>query len=219
MFDPNANFLEIFRLDDDDPNEDEYPVQELDLLSTMSHDYQDEVFPIFNENQNEEPPPDRLEDPPRDNQSLIRPPVDFNYVQEYTPQTHISTCILNFPKFKNQCGVALFSNSSNEGFGFNCMEGRFFWMNQKHPKRKISLSDDQKKFKDQFYAIFEKGKKFDKSILKKIHEFMKEELKIPSILREEYRRIDLYFKHFYEYKDIIIPFLKKNKKDILNKCF
>lgn len=172
-----------------------------------------EDFPIYDENQDE---PNPIFNENKDDEHLSNLLGPSNNVPSFQVPS-LDCRSSNSSNFANQCGNALpmFFTPANAGFvACSSMKGGFFKMNQKHLKRKIFLSDGERKFKAQIYTILNKGRKFDKYILKSIHDFMKDKLNIPTMVREEFRRIDLYFKHFYKYEDRIIPFLKNNKEDI-----
>lgn len=83
------------------------------------------------------------------------------------------------------------------------------------PKRKVHLSDIALDFKNGFYSIFTYKKKFDKKYVKDIHNsYISKILNLDQISREEYRRIDLYFKKYAKYKDQILNLLRKHQGEI-----
>ena len=87
------------------------------------------------------------------------------------------------------------------------------------PKRKIDLSRTEMSFKDRFYAIFTTKKKFEKNLVRIIHNHIRKQLGLRTMSREEYRRIDLYFQHFAKYSETIIPYLSNHREEIYRKFF
>ena len=88
------------------------------------------------------------------------------------------------------------------------------------PKRRVELDNDEQEFKNKYYSIFTNYKKFDKVYVKKIHNlFLMDHFNFNKIIREEYRRIDLYFKHYSQYKDSILDFLQEHKTEITKVVF
>ena len=88
------------------------------------------------------------------------------------------------------------------------------------PKRRVELDNDEQEFKNKYYSIFTNYKKFDKVYVKKIHKlFLMDHFNFNKIIREEYRRIDLYFKHYSQYKDSILDFLQEHKTEISKVVF
>ena len=68
----------------------------------------------------------------------------------------------------------------------------------RNPKRSVDLSEHEQYFKDQYYKIFVSRKKFEKKLVRQIHNLVlvKEIKNLKKMDREEYRRIDLYFKKY-----------------------
>ncbi|KAK8892872.1 hypothetical protein M9Y10_030123 [Tritrichomonas musculus] len=86
----------------------------------------------------------------------------------------------------------------------------------RNPKRSVDLSEHEQYFKDQYYKIFVSRKKFEKKLVRQIHNLVlvKEIKNLKKMDREEYRRIDLYFKKYSPWQEQIFRVLKKHKKMI-----
>lgn len=82
-------------------------------------------------------------------------------------------------------------------------------------KRKIKLSKKAKLFKNAFYQIFTTKKRFPKKLVQKIHEFVSKFIPINKISRDQIRCIDLYFKEFACFSELIISFIQNNRLKIL----
>lgn len=86
----------------------------------------------------------------------------------------------------------------------------------RNPKRSVDLSEHEQYFKDQYYKIFVSRKKFEKKLVRQIHNLVlvKEIKNLKKMDREDYRRIDLYFKKYSPWQEQIFRVLKKHKKMI-----
>ena len=85
---------------------------------------------------------------------------------------------------------------------------------KKKPKRKVHLSDDAIVFKNYYFSLFTKKKKFPKEYVKVIHKYMMKYIKLPKMTRDQVRCSDLYFQDFEPYQLEILSFLKANQKQI-----
>ena len=83
-------------------------------------------------------------------------------------------------------------------------------------KRKIDLSKEANTFKSFFYQIFTSKKKFDKKLVKNIHNLIAPHCNLRKISREEFRSIDLYFKEFSNSQEQILIYLHQHKENILD---
>ena len=90
---------------------------------------------------------------------------------------------------------------------------------KKKTKRKINLSESAETFKNKYYSIFTRKKKFSKKIVKQIHEFMRFNLGLPKMTREEVRCSDIYFQNYEPFKIKILTFLIRNQRKIYYYCF
>lgn len=85
------------------------------------------------------------------------------------------------------------------------------------PKRKVDLSEDALHFKNEFYSVFVKKKKFEKRLVKIIHnEILAKDCVLKPMTREEGRRIDLYFQNYASLSKKIISCLKARKNEIIS---
>lgn len=113
---------------------------------------------------------------------------------------------LGFPVFGNYKRSNIFKKNSSRSSYLNS-------------SRKVSLSQDEQKFKNDFYNVFGK-KRFNKFILRKIHNnYLVPNLKIKEIERNEFRSINTYFHHRFSRMDEIIKFLNENKNELRRNCF
>lgn len=83
------------------------------------------------------------------------------------------------------------------------------------PKKKVELTSDGLNYKKAFIECFTKDKRFSKSKVEKIHKYIQERIEIPHFNREHRRCVTLYYNNFAKYKNIIIPFIRQNKNEIL----
>lgn len=83
-------------------------------------------------------------------------------------------------------------------------------------QKKVELSDDECDFKYNFYQILTSKKRFAKTIVRDIHNYMsKNYFKFQKMTRNQFRNIDLYFHDYSKYKEQILIYLKNNKELIL----
>lgn len=82
-------------------------------------------------------------------------------------------------------------------------------------KTKVRLSDNQQDFKDNFYQMFTSKKKFDKKLVRGIHNNICAHFNFKKMTRDQYRMIDLYFKEYAKYSQQILIYLRDNKEEIL----
>lgn len=85
------------------------------------------------------------------------------------------------------------------------------------PKRKVDLSHNELSFKDRFYAIFTTKKKFEKKLVKQIHDYIRKPFGFERMSREEFRRIDIYFRNYAKYSPQILSYLILHKEEIFDK--
>lgn len=85
------------------------------------------------------------------------------------------------------------------------------------PKRKVDLSQSELSFKDRFYAIFTTKKKFEKKLVKQIHDFIRKPFGFERMSREEFRRIDIYFQNYAKYSSQILGYLILHKEEIFDR--
>ena len=77
------------------------------------------------------------------------------------------------------------------------------------------LTSAGRKFKRDFIREFTKAKMLSKVIVERIHRYIGFRIDIPHFKREHRRRIALYFNEFAKYYNIIIPFIRQHKNEIL----
>ena len=83
---------------------------------------------------------------------------------------------------------------------------------KRKPKTKVILSENAELFKNYYFSIFTKKKKFSKGIVREIHEFIRRPLKLPKMTRDEMRCSDLYFKNYEPNSLKILCFLRMNRQ-------
>lgn len=86
----------------------------------------------------------------------------------------------------------------------------------KNLKNRVDFSQKQENFRSSYYLLLLRKKKvFDKSYVKKIHDYMRGFLHFPPMTRKQFRTISYYFKDYAAYDSQIISFLNDHKNDIL----
>ena len=83
-------------------------------------------------------------------------------------------------------------------------------------KRKSILSDQAQNFKDAYYLVFTKKKKFPKPIIWEIHKLIQEPLHLMKINRDIIRDNDKYFETFSYNLTSIIQYLQIHKDHIIS---
>ena len=95
--------------------------------------------------------------------------------------------------------------------------GYEFHIRDKHKpyhKRKSTLSKQAQIFREAFFLIFTKKKKFPKTIIWEIHKLIQEPLNLKNINRDIIRDNDKYFENFVNESTNIIHYLQNNKEQI-----
>lgn len=204
-----------FYFDDSNSSTEEEPP--INVFSDDECDLTQAIPPNFSRNDIEHPPPDltlecKEEPPPLFNFNFTNQKVDINFAY----RTNFYPVVPPDQPFYLQQSAPMILNSLNKEFAnsFNLANSKPFKV-AKQPKRKVSLSAKEQKFKKNLYSVFTSKKKFPKECLKKIHdEHIAIDLDIPKMSREQLRRIDLYFRDFASFSDLIIPYLKQNKGEL-----
>lgn len=112
----------------------------------------------------------------------------------------------NFPQdfFQNDNDLTL--NNSNKTANHN---------NESKSMQKVILDENDQSFKNNFYSIFTKKKRFNKNIVKEIHNcILVPILGFQPMTRNEFRCIARYFRNHSYMKEQIINCLKENKAKI-----
>lgn len=86
---------------------------------------------------------------------------------------------------------------------------------------RMEFANSKNEFKDQYYKIFVKRKRFSKEYVRVIHNdhIVKYLPNIKKIRRYEFRNIDIYFQNYAFLKDEILKCLESHKKEILETVF
>ena len=88
--------------------------------------------------------------------------------------------------------------------------------NKKSRKRKLKLSQKAQYLKNNYYLVFTKKKKFPKTIIKKIHNIIKDPLNLKPMTREVVRFNDKYFEEYSNESFNIIQYLVLHREEILD---
>lgn len=84
-------------------------------------------------------------------------------------------------------------------------------------KKSWSLTENEIKFKKEYYSIFTSRRRFNKMIVRKIHDILRNHFCFRAMQREELRSVNIYFKNYAFYSSTILNFLR-TKKDYIIKC-
>ncbi|KAK8849350.1 hypothetical protein M9Y10_018746 [Tritrichomonas musculus] len=135
------------------------------------------------------------------------PPIQYSNENNEQPQS-------NENEMSNQPSVAWLDNNDND----NNQKRNSSGSRLRRPKTILSLSKEQKCFKDGYYKIFTSRKKFKKEYVVKIHnDILANILGFQKIQRNESRSIDTYFQNYAPYKDQIFQVLRSKKEIIIKK--
>lgn len=135
------------------------------------------------------------------------PPIQYSNENNEQPQS-------NENEMSNQPSVAWLDNNDND----NNQKRNSSGSRLRRPKTILSLSKEQKSFKDGYYKIFTSRKKFKKEYVVKIHnDILVNILGFHKIQRNESRSIDTYFQNYAPYKDQIFQVLRSKKEIIIKK--
>ncbi|KAK8894262.1 hypothetical protein M9Y10_022697 [Tritrichomonas musculus] len=162
-----------------------------------------------------------------DESNFTPTPIDSGQGNESPPGQYKSSLILKLRSDLSKFSTIVSQNLSNQPspnkvWLVDFKDGSFtnhqsFGDPTRAPKRKVDLSRNELSFKDRFYAIFTTKKKFEKKLVKQIHNYIRKPFGFERMSREEFRRIDLYFQNYAKYSEQILRYLIHHQEEIFDK--
>ena len=138
--------------------------------------------------------------------------IDFHSLNNHENNMMInSSSIIN----SEQCINNILSDNSNKSTIIQEQKNQSFEVERSAKREKIVLSSKEKLFKENYYQVFTKKKKFPKPLVKKIHKIIEGPLNLKPFTRSISRCNDKYFiENAYRSEDII-QYLCSHKLEII----